>query len=193
MLYYNDDLDLISDEDILDIISTFPQQRREKALAFKFALGRKECALAYLLLCRGLMEEYGIEEMPVFEYGEHGKPIIVGYPEIHFNLSHCKKAVMCYVSDRPVGIDCEVIGRGNESLVDYTMNRDEVRSIREAEDPKVEFIRLWTQKEAVLKLTGRGIDDDMKSVLVNLEGKNIKVQTFVKESKGYVWSIAQFM
>lgn len=190
MLYFNDELDKISDEEVLKIISTFPEQRKEKALRFKFALGRKECAIAYQLLCEGLRKEYGIEEMPTFEYGEHGKPYIVGHPEIHFNMSHCKKVVMCYVSNSPVGIDCEMIGRGNESLINYTMNEDEILQINTALNPKAEFIRLWTQKEAVLKLTGEGINDNMKSVLNGVESKNIKIETFVNENKGYVYSIA---
>lgn len=190
MLYFNDELDKISDEEVLNIISTFPTQRKEKALRFKFALGRKECAIAYLLLCEGLRKEYGIEEMPIFEYGEHGKPSIVGHPEIHFNMSHCKKVVMCYVSNEPVGIDCEMIGRGNESLINYTMNENEILKINTATNPKTEFIRLWTQKEAVLKLTGEGINDDMKSVLNDVERNNIKIETFVNEEKGYSYSIA---
>lgn len=190
MLYFNDELDLITDEEVENLIPTLPQQRREQAMKFKFALGRKECVLAYLLLCKGLKEEYGITEQPVFEYGEHGKPRIAGHPEIHFNMSHCKKAVMCYVSDQPVGLDCETIGRGNESLISYTMNENEVRQINQSADPKTEFIRLWTQKEAVLKLTGEGINDNMKTVLSNDNVDDINIETVVHKAKGYVYSIA---
>ena len=66
------------------------EQRREQALKFKYELGQRLCVLAYQLLKRGLREVYGIMENPVFEYNEHGKPSIVGHPEIFFNLSHCK-------------------------------------------------------------------------------------------------------
>lgn len=190
MLYFNDELEKISDEEVERIITTLPSQRREQALKFKYALGRKTCVVAYQLLCKGLKEEYGIEEMPVFEYGEHGKPTIIGHEDIHFNFSHCKKAVMCFVSDKEVGIDVECLGRGNESLINYTMNDDEIRQIHNATNPNTEFIKLWTKKEAVLKLTGEGINDNMKSVLLPDNTHSIKIITFVNEDKGYAYSIA---
>lgn len=192
MLYINDELDKIKDEEVIGMISSFPEQRKEQALKFKFAAGRKECAVAYNLLCKGLREEYGIDEMPTFEYGEHGKPSIIGHENIHFNMSHCKKAVMCFVSDQAVGVDVEMIGRGNESLIDYTMNDEEKAQINSSPAPNTEFIRLWTQKEAVLKLQGTGITDDLKMVLKSENMQGINVETIVCEEKGYVYSIATF-
>lgn len=193
MLYLNDNLEEISNEDVERLINNLPPQRREKARQFKFALGRKECALAYELLCKGLREEYGIEEKPVFRYGEHGKPSIIGHEDIHFNMSHCKNAVMCYVSDKPVGIDCEAIDRGNESLINYTMNAEERKQINCSASPLTEFIKFWTKKEAVLKLSGEGINDDVKSVLLPENIKGINIKTFVNEDKGYAYSIATYL
>ena len=140
-------------------------QRREQALKFKHELGQRLCVLAYLLLKKGLREAYGITENPLFEYNEHGKPSIVGHPEIFFNLSHCKEAVVCVISDHPVGIDVESIREYKESLVRYTMNETEIREIELAESPAVAFIRLWTMKEATIKLMGMGISDGMKEVI----------------------------
>ena len=140
-------------------------QRREQALKFKFEQGQRLCVLAYQLLKQGLREEYGIIENPVFEYNEHGKPSIVGHPEIFFNLSHCKEAAICVVSDQPVGVDVEGIREYKESLVNYTMNDEEIAQIKSAENPASTFIRLWTMKEATTKLIGTGISNDMKTVL----------------------------
>ena len=192
MLYFNDSLNKISDEEVNAIIPTLPQQRREQAEKFKFPLGRKECVIAYQLLCQALKEEYGIEEQPVFSYGEHGKPAIIGHEDIHFNLSHCKNAVMCAVSDQPIGIDCEVLGRGNEGLVEYTMNEKEIEEINASPNPMNEFIKLWTKKEAVLKLSGEGINDDMKSVLLPENIRGIEIKTFVREDKGYAFSVVKW-
>jgi 4'-phosphopantetheinyl transferase len=158
MIYLNDDLAHFDFEAALPYLSA---QRREQALQFKFELGRKTSAAVYLLLCKGLREEYGITEPPVFEFGEHGKPSIVGHPDIHFNMSHCREAAICVLSNRPVGVDVESVREFHESLVRYTMNDEEVRQIEQAERPDVEFIRLWTMKEAVLKHSGRGIVDDL--------------------------------
>ena len=164
MIYINDH---IYDFDLQEALSQLSDQRREQALRYKHELGQRTCTAAYLLLCEGLLEEYGITEKPVFEYGEHGKPFLVGHPEIHFNMSHCKEAAICIIADQPVGIDIESIRTFKQTLVDYTMNEDEIRQIQQAERPNVEFIKLWTQKEAVLKLSGAGISRDMKKTLLN--------------------------
>ena len=140
-------------------------QRREQALKFKFEQGQRLCVLAYLLLKKALRETYGITDNPIFEYNEHGKPSIVGHPEIFFNLSHCKEAAICVVSDQPVGVDVEGIREYKESLVNYTMNDEEIAQIKTAENPAAAFIRLWTMKEATTKLIGTGISNDMKTVI----------------------------
>ena len=140
-------------------------QRREQALKFKFEQGQRLCVLAYLLLKKALRETYGITDNPIFEYNEHGKPSIVGHPEIFFNLSHCKEAAICVVSDQPIGVDVESIREYKESLVNYTMNDEEIAQIHSVEDPAAAFIRLWTMKEATTKLIGTGISNDMKTVI----------------------------
>ena len=127
-------------------------------------------------------------EKPVFVYGEHGKPFIVGHPVIHFNLSHCREAAVCMLSKRPVGVDVESVRSFKEELVRYTMNDHEVRQIMQSERPDIEFIRLWTMKEAVLKLSGRGIMDNMKDVLENLSSE---LTTVVSPDERFVYSICQ--
>ena len=184
MIYLNDDIAHFDFEKALPLLS---RQRREQALKFKYELGRKTCAAAYLLLREGLRKEYGILEPPVFEYGEHGKPMLSGYPHIHFNMSHCREAAICVVSDRPVGVDIESIREYKESLARYTMNDAEMERILNADRPDVAFIRLWTMKEAKLKLSGRGITDHMKDVLDGTED----FLTVVNEKIGYIYSIIQ--
>ena len=188
MIYINDDLDAFSIQKTEECIENLPLQRREKALKFRHELGRKQCVLAYLLLCNGLKSEYGITEMPDFEYGEHGKPSIIGHPDIHFNLSHCKTAVACAISDNPIGIDVESIRPVKEAVIRYAMNDDEVQQMLTSPDPDLEFTRLWTIKESVLKLTGEGINDDMKNVLASDNLRNISIETTVCDE--YVWSVA---
>ena len=151
--------------DLQAALNEISEQRREQALKFKHEQGQRLCVLAYLLLKQALREGYGITENPVFEYNEHGKPSIVGHPEIFFNLSHCKEAAICVVSDQPVGVDVEGIREYKESLVNYTMNDEEIAQIKTAENPAAAFIRLWTMKEATTKLIGTGISNDMKTVI----------------------------
>ena len=187
MIYIDDHINDFDLEAGLELIS---DQRREQALKFRFEQGRRTCVLAYLLLMRGLRQEFGIEEKPLFEYGEHGKPRIVGHPEVHFNLSHCRQAVVCAVSHQPVGVDVECVREYKESLIDYTMNVDEQALIRRAERPEVAFTRLWTQKEALLKLTGEGISRDLKTVLSQASG--VSFTTVERLDKNYIYTICKY-
>lgn len=180
--------DKIYDFDLAAGLQEISEQRREQALRFKFEQGQRTCVLAYLLLKRALREEYGIMENSIFEYGEHGKPSIVGHPEIFFNLSHCREAVACAVSDHPIGIDIESVRPLRESLVRYTMNEDEVASIFNDLLPDAAFIRLWTKKEALLKLTGEGISNNMKDVLVGTQKRYTTVDCL---ERGYIYTVCE--
>ena len=178
----------IDDFDLQAALADISEQRREQALRFRFERGQRTCVLAYLLLKRALKEAYGITENPLFEYGEHGKPSIAGHPEIFFNLSHCREAVACAVSSRPVGIDVESVGRYRESVARYAMNDDELSQILSADRPDVVFTRLWTMKEALLKLTGDGISAAMKHVL---DDTHYRFTTHECLSKGYLYTVCE--
>lgn len=42
--------------------------------------------------------------------------------------------------------------------------KDELKLLENSKDRAKEFIRLWTMKECYLKMTGKGIYEDLKSV-----------------------------
>ncbi|MCF0160394.1 MAG: 4'-phosphopantetheinyl transferase superfamily protein [Bacteroidaceae bacterium] len=188
-LYIEDDLQQYTAEQIENLIATLPPQRREVVMRFKFEQGRKESTLAYLLLCKGLTEHYGVKVMPDFVVSEHGKPSLADYPDIHFNLSHCKEAVACVIADFPVGVDVERLRPQNEEVIRYTMNEKERDEISRSADPTLTFTCLWTQKEAVFKLRGTGITDDIKNILNDTS--DIRIDTTVHEEKRYVCSVAR--
>jgi len=187
MIYIDDQIDQI---DIAAVLPRLSEQRREQVLRYRFEQGRRQSAAAYLLLCQGLLLEHGLSEPPTFCYGEHGKPAIVGHPDICFNLSHCRSAAICAVGDRPVGIDIESIREYRESLVRYTMNETEVQQIEQSARPDVAFIQLWTMKESLLKLSGDGISNNMKDVL-SQASPTIHFTTVVNLQRGYVYSLCE--
>lgn len=177
----------IWDFDLEAALKDISEQRREQALKFKHEQGKRLCVLAYQLLQKGLREVYGIEAHPVFGYNEHGKPSIVGHPEIFFNLSHCKEAAVCVIHDKPIGVDVESIREYKDNLVHYTMNDEEISQITSTENPAVAFIRLWTMKEATMKLIGTGISNDMKSVI-----DHQLYQYTTIEKQGYVYTVCTY-
>ena len=171
-------------------MALLPPWRREQALRYRFFSGQRDCTLSYLLLCQALKEEYGIEEKPTFVIGEHGKPSLLEFPYIHFNLSHCSNAIACAVGDTPIGIDVESTRRKiSDALIRHTMSPQEQEEI--AGDP-IRFFRLWTQKEALVKLHGTGLRDNLHDLLLPQNTANIAFHTEEHADKGYVLSIATF-
>lgn len=190
ILCLNDHIADLSEEQTERLINSLPEWRREQALRYKQLQGRKECAIGYVELLRGLRERFDINEMPAFAYKEHGKPYLKEHPDIHFSISHCKEAVGCFVSNRPCGLDIERIRAAKPDLVRHTMSPEEAEGIFSNPFPDVAFTRIWTQKEAVLKLKGTGIVDDLHSVLKPDKLQGIELQTIENPYMGYVYTIA---
>ena len=186
MVYVDDRISAI---DLPSALRSISSQRREQALRFKHEEGQRLCVAAYLLLKRALLEQEGITENPVFSYGPHGKPMIVGHPELHFSLSHCREAAVCVLSRRPVGIDVESIGRYRATVARYAMNDAELLQINQSPEPELAFVRLWTMKESLLKLTGEGINDHMKDVLSQTESYRFTTTEVLE--KNYVYTLCE--
>lgn len=186
ILCINDHVSDLSEAQTERLLGLLPDWRRQAALRFKHVEGRRNCAVGYVELLRGLRLLYGIDEKPTFEPGEHGKPFLAGHPDIHFSISHCKVAVGCLVAGCPCGLDIERIRPARESLVRYTMNPQETEAILADSFPDIAFTRLWTQKEAVLKLWGTGITDDLHHVLEPGKLQGIELHTIVNPLLGYV-------
>ncbi len=176
-----------TDDDVRGLMPLLPAWRRDVALAFRHEQGRKECVLSYVLLREILREEYGMDEPLEFEYMEHGKPLLANHPEIHFSLSHCRTAVACAVDSKPIGIDVESRGRYKETVARHVLSDEEMATVLDAEDRDCEFLKLWTCKEAVLKLTGEGVGGDMKDVLSSYP--EIRLTTAVEAD--CVWTVAE--
>ena len=119
-----------------------------------------------------------------FLYNEHGKPYIEGGP--FFSISHCKEAIAVALDDQPIGIDIESIRRFDPELVTRTMSLSEQTLIATSVHPERAFIRLWTQKEAILKMQGTGITSFEQ--LQTLPISDYRIHTIEKEK--YIYTIA---
>ena len=190
MLCINDHIADLSEEQTDRLIASLPQWRREVALRYKHLQGRRESAVGYIELMRGLRLCFGINDTSAFAYNEHGKPYLKAHPDIHFSISHCREAVGCLVGDHPCGFDVEHIRKAKPDLVRHTMSPKEAETIFSDPFPDIAFTRLWTQKEAVLKLKGTGIVDDLHSVLEPDKLQGIELQTVENLYRGYIYSIA---
>ena len=168
--------------DIAASLTLLSPQRRDHVLAIKSDAQRRQSIAAYLLLCELLQIPH-----PEFALTPHGKPYITG-SNTHFSLSHCAGAAAAVIATTPVGIDIEPATRRiSDALVRHTMNDDEIARIQTAEDPAKAFITLWTKKEALLKMTGEGLQAGLRDAL-----QNHPQTTFTTiEKQGFICTICQ--
>lgn len=149
---------------------------------------QQQSAKARELLARLLADTYDIAPLPVIAKLPAGKPYFPNYPHIHFNLSHCSKAVMAVIADSEVGCDIEEIQSDNDitsQLLEVAFSDDERRQISGSADRAVELTRIWTRKEANVKRTG-SIPDDPRMWQSEMPG----VSTCCCQAGGYIYSIS---
>lgn len=111
-----------------------------------------------------LWQELRIPYTAVIAYGSYGKPYLADYPKAHFNISHSGQYVGCSVCDRPVGIDIQEIVSYRSEIAANVCNLAEMAQLGTSVEPAAEFARIWTKKEAFVKLTGNGIARGLKDV-----------------------------
>jgi 4'-phosphopantetheinyl transferase len=186
-----DNMDQCSEQEVARLLPLVSNQRREQALRYQHTFGQFCCLKSYIMLC-DLLAEWGrvhqlpINEQPTFLYNNYGAPYIEGGP--YFSISHCKTGIAVAISENPIGIDIEVIRTFKPELMRKTMNLTEQQHIISSTNPDLEFIRLWTQKEALLKLQGTGIISDLHHVLEH--GQAITWTEITHKEKGYICTIA---
>ena len=134
-----------------------------------------------------------------FTVSREGKPFLPEINDLHFNLSHSGGELAVAFSRNEVGLDIESkVRRANYGeLARRFFDAAEARAVEEAGDSVGEvFFRLWTAKEAVLKLEGTGISGGLQRALVSseasaeLDGRPVFLGRV--EWEGYAGAVASF-
>lgn len=164
-----DDMTQCSEQEVARLLPLVSAQRREQALRFTHLFGRYCCLKSYEMLQQLLASTpYTLHSTPTFDYNEYGAPSIKNGP--YFSISHCKSGIAVAVSNQPIGIDIEAVRPLKVDLVKKTMNPLEQEVIFFDTQPDWAFTRLWTRKEAFLKMKGTGIINDLHAALADSNG-----------------------
>lgn len=107
--------------------------------------GRK---LAWPLLERAVGLQWGWPALPLVERSPRGRPFFPGLEGHWFSLSHSGGLALCALSDRPVGVDVEVVRPRRAGLPRYVLGGEE---LGEFDGSWEDFYRLWTRKESWCK------------------------------------------
>ncbi|MGD8426351.1 MAG: 4'-phosphopantetheinyl transferase superfamily protein [Balneolaceae bacterium] len=155
-------LDALQDYEISEL-NTFTNVRRKREY------------LSSRILLKKLASEWGIprEEFEILK-DDLGSPYGLYRSERYFiSIAHTRKRVFCGISrDSAIGIDAEPITRKvPDKLKRRILHPDEVRSLA-----SVSGIRIWTIKEAFIKLEGQGLRLNMNQVKVQKEGNTFLVE-----------------
>ena len=192
-----------SEQEVARLLPLVSAQRREQAMRYTHLFGQYCCLKSYELLLQLLaahllpishspsgrpiaaLPRPISSKRPSFLYNEYGAPYLADGP--YFSISHCKQAIAVVVSDSPVGIDIEGIRKMDDGLVRKTMNTQEQTQIAMSQNPEVEFIRLWTRKEAYVKMLGTGIISDMHTILQDATA--VEWHEIADLDRGYICTI----
>ena len=144
------------------------KNRQDKINFYRFDKDKKLSCGAYLLLKKLLYEENITN--PLFKTEKYGKAYISNHENIHFNLSHSSKIVLCSISDKEVGVDVEYIDpKIDLNIAKHYFYNTEYENIMNAKNKADEFFKYWVLKESYMKYTGLGMNLKLDSFEIIIE------------------------
>ncbi len=132
--------------------------------ASTFSEGRRQSYLAGRALLKKALESfYGINYLPDMVTLSHGKPVFMESRYPQFNISHSGEYIALCVGSHEQGIDIEFIKeRVNfDGLKKRVLSKAERSSLEKIphEEQLNTFIALWTMRECLIKVSGKGMID----------------------------------
>lgn len=158
-----------SDFDIFyqNIKSNLPKPTLSKIEGFRFDADKQRSLIGDLIVRQYYAKAMKLNPMEIeFDYNEHEKPSLKGFPKAHFNISHSGDYVVVAFSDCPVGIDIEK-NKGNRlKVAKRFFTQEEIADLNALPTEKEQvnyFYQLWTLKESYMKAIGKGISMSLNS------------------------------
>lgn len=159
----------LSLENMAQYLEKLHKQRQEKVARCKNEADKKRSLMAGLLL-RHALEQEGMEyDVLEFIQNVHGKPMLKGYDNVHFSISHAKDYVICAIGDCPIGVDVEDVMRHSlqqgsarlTAIARKCFTDRENRFLDTAGNWQEAFLKVWTRKEAYGKAVGTGLNMEL--------------------------------
>ncbi|WOJ88808.1 4'-phosphopantetheinyl transferase superfamily protein [Methylocapsa polymorpha] len=156
-------------------------EERSRADRFFRAEDRTRFVLTRAALRSLLGEATGCPPKDIaFETGAYGKPHLAHGRGPHFNVSHSGSFALIGISDRPIGVDIELM---RDTFDELALARaffceDEHHFLAGLERPAQlqSFYKIWTCKEAVLKAFGVGISNYLMDFSIELTPDGFRIR-----------------
>ncbi len=188
-----EDAEQISDGCLSYIISSLPPRRREKAENYFFRRDRANCAAAYALMRYMFMRFLGLNINTDWQIGRNGKPqLSPSYPHLHFNISHCSRAVACALHSSEIGVDVQDCISDISGISSLVLCERELKLLSACGVPEDIFSRLWSIKESCVKCLGDGISDNLRKLDFSdlpSRGEKYNLQFYTQRLSGIYLSV----
>jgi phosphopantetheinyl transferase len=154
--------------------------------AKRFGENRAKTFLAGRALLQKILHDfYQIEKLPFMRTLDNGKPIFEEARFPFFNISHSARTICIAVGSKNLGVDIEFIKKRVhfDALTHKVLSKLELSYLDTLdEEKKLEFFTaLWTVRECLVKITGRGLVD-LSQITINLETCKIKYYNAEKDN-----------
>jgi 4'-phosphopantetheinyl transferase len=150
-------------EELLALVS---ERQRKRFFRFRQPEGGQRSILGELLVRHVVGERLQIPNKRImFDYGEHGKPMLCTFEGMQFSISHSGTWVVGAFSNSTVGVDIQGIEPREPAVANRFFTTEECELIsRETEENRLLlFYELWTLKESYLKALGCGMTGSLRS------------------------------
>lgn len=169
-LYYAKITKLYDEKCFEEKIRQIKEKRQVRILEHCQKKDRCQSLAASLLLKKALEEEGICYEETCFTKEQGGKPKLL-QNGLFFNLAHAQEMAVCVISDQQVGVDVERRDRleGKEQsrklqIAKKILTPEEWKLWEKAGCQTEELISVWTKKESYVKMTGKGLTENLTTV-----------------------------
>lgn len=164
------------------------KRRQDKISRFHFDYDKTVSLLTGLFIRNEVSHHLGIVPSNIeFGYGEYGKPHVINSCNYHFSVSHSGNAIVFVCDSSPIGIDIEQIADVNLMIAKRFFAYNEYEYIINSEQPEIAFYRIWTSKEAYIKMLGLGLSKLLKSF--DVLDKRITCSLATKQVAEYIITV----
>ena len=167
----------VDKQDLMAKPEYITDERWEKVTRIRPLEDKKRSVLAGKLQCR-MCEECRVVN-PVYGIAPGGKPVLLNYPQLVFNLSHSGEyVILCYQEGaKSIGVDIQKIREVSTGLKKRILHENESAWLKErfsgAEVPVIILNRIWAIKESYVKMTGEGLSHDFRKLCIDFENSTI--------------------
>lgn len=152
------------DENYTSLNKFVSAERQRKIERYRFEKDKIRSLFAELLIREAVFEEAGIPFKDIsFRYGEHGKPYILNLENYDFSVSHSGHYVAFVSGKCSVGIDIESEKRAKLNIAKRFFTASEFEYVEKNFNKELAFTKIWTLKEAYIKMLGTGLSKSLSS------------------------------